>query len=86
MPQMLSEMTFAERLRELKEESGMSERELAEKAGLPFDTVHTYIMGRSEPLLSNAIKLATALGVKLSAFAECVDAPVGRRPGVRRKK
>lgn len=84
MPAAIAEMTFAEKLRQLKEEAGISTRELADRAGLPFATVDTYFQGYSEPLLSNARKIARALGKDLSVFDDCIDPPVGRPAKKRR--
>jgi transcriptional regulator with XRE-family HTH domain len=66
-------MTFAERLRELRDKKGLSEARLAELSGVPFGTVHEYGLGRRKPSLTAAVKLARALGVECTAFAECDD-------------
>jgi transcriptional regulator with XRE-family HTH domain len=66
-------MTFAEKLRELRDAKGLSEAKLAELSGLPFGTVHIYGLGRRAPSFANVVKLAAALGVTCEAFAECED-------------
>jgi len=71
--QRVSQMTFAERLRELRDSKGLSEAKLAKLSGLPFGTVHVYGIGRSKPSYSAVLKLAKALEVDCTAFAECED-------------
>lgn len=66
-------MTFAEKLRELRDSKGISEAKLAEASGVPFGTVHEYGLGRRKPSLTAAVKLAAALGVSCEAFAQCDD-------------
>lgn len=71
-------MTFAERLRALRTEKGLSEAALAEASGVSFGAVHDYGLGRRMPSLPVAVKLARALGVDCTAFADCED--VGGKP------
>jgi transcriptional regulator with XRE-family HTH domain len=86
-------MTFAQKLRELREQAGLTEFQMADLAGLPRGTVHEYAIGRRMPTLVNACKLARALGVTCHAFAPCDDvlgdvAPPrpGRKPGRTRRR
>jgi transcriptional regulator with XRE-family HTH domain len=77
-------MTFAERLRELRQAAGLSEAKLARAAGVPFDTVHGYGLGRRTPSFPAVLQLAAALGVDCTAFAGCTFGPPPkgtRRPG-----
>lgn len=64
-------MTFAERLKQLMGETGLSERALSEASGVAYGTVHTYAIGRRAPSLENAIRLARALGTDTRAFESC---------------
>lgn len=66
-------MTFAEKLRELRDARGLSEAKLAEAAGLPPGTLHVYAIGRSKPSFAAVVKIAKALGVTCEEFAECED-------------
>lgn len=66
-------MTFAEKLRELRNARGLSEAKLAEVSGIPFGTVHVYSIGRRKPSFAAVVKLAKALDVTCEAFAECDD-------------
>lgn len=67
-------MTFAEKLRELRDAKGLSEAKLAELSGIPFGTVHEYGLGRGrKPSFPAVLKLAAALGVDCSAFSACSD-------------
>lgn len=51
-------------LKELRTEKGMTVQQLADMAGLPKRTVED-ILRRGDCVVSNAIKLADALGVTL---------------------
>jgi transcriptional regulator with XRE-family HTH domain len=61
-------MTFAEKLRQLREAKGLSQSGLSAASGIPLGTIRDYEQGRRDPLLSNAQKLAKALGASLDAF------------------
>lgn len=66
-------MTFAEKLRKLRDEAGLSEAKLAKRSGVSFAAIHDYGLGRRKPSLSAAVKIAQALGVTCEAFADCED-------------
>ena len=66
-------MTFAEKLRELRDAKGISEAKLAAASGVAFGALHDYGLGRRKPSLAAAVKLAKALGVTCEAFADCED-------------
>lgn len=66
-------MTFGEKLRELRESKGLTRAALAEASAVPFGTIHGYEAGRRAPALATTLKLARALGVDCTAFAECSD-------------
>ncbi|VTR94024.1 xre family transcriptional regulator : : HTH_3 [Gemmata massiliana] len=66
-------MTFAEKLRELRDAKGLSEAKLADLSGVPFGTVHEYGLGRRKPSFAAVLKIAKALGVTCEAFSMCSD-------------
>src|SRR5207253_647345 len=68
-----STMTFAERLRELRDKASLSEAKLADAAGLTFASVHGYGLGRRKPSFAAVVKIARALQVTCEAFADCSD-------------
>ena len=55
--------TFAERLRSLREMSGLTQSELARKAGCQPSSIAHMEAGRREPSLENLTKIVKALGV-----------------------
>jgi transcriptional regulator with XRE-family HTH domain len=59
---------FAGRLRELRGEAGLTQEQLAEKAGVKRDAVARWERGTREPSWSNVVALADALGVSTEAF------------------
>jgi predicted transcriptional regulator len=79
-------MTFAEKLRELRDASGLSEAKLAEASGVPFASVHEYGLGRRKPSFAAAVKIARALGVSCEAFADCEDVAGESEPNAGRPK
>ena len=59
----MPDTTFADRLRSLRQQSGLSVAELAERAGLQRTHVHQLESGvRASPQLHTLQKLARALG------------------------
>jgi transcriptional regulator with XRE-family HTH domain len=78
-------MTFPERLRALRDSAGLSEAKLAEASGVSFAAIHEYGMGRRKPSFEAVVKLARALGVDCTAFADCVNA-AGEEPSAPGRK
>ena len=66
-------MTFAIKLRQLRDDKGLSERKLADLSGVSFAAIHEYGGGRRKPSFSAVVKIARALGVTCEAFAACED-------------
>ena len=81
-------MTFAEKLRSLREQAGMTQQQLAEAAEIPLGTLRDYEQGkrRHDPSLATAVKLADAMGTDCRAFAglrktpPCRSDPVAALP------
>lgn len=74
---------FGQRLRELREESGMSRKHLADSMELSERAVIQWELGEREPGWFNVVALAQALGVEVGAFtveASAVAAPARGRP------
>lgn len=61
---------FAARLKELREEAGITQEQLAAKAGLSKDGISHLEQGRRIPSWETVLQLATALGVDCRAFSE----------------
>jgi transcriptional regulator with XRE-family HTH domain len=61
---------FAAALKRLREESGLSQAALAEKAGMNVFGVAKIEQGLREPGWGTVLKLAAALGVQCTAFSE----------------
>jgi transcriptional regulator with XRE-family HTH domain len=67
---------FAERLRTLREQAGLSQATLAERAGIGVSTLRQFEYGRREPTYGTLVKLAVGLGMSLAVF----DRPEGTEP------
>lgn len=61
---------FGARLRAVRKASGLTQAELATKAGTSSNTVARLERGESEPAWPLVLALATALGVEVGAFVE----------------
>jgi transcriptional regulator with XRE-family HTH domain len=82
-------MGFGARLRSRREKAGLSQVELASRAGVPLDSIQNWEQDRTRPRLEALSKLVAALGVSTDALilgdAEEPDTPK-RRPGRPPKK
>lgn len=67
-PKHLTKQEFGRRLFSLMIEKGWNQSELARQAGLPRDSISTYIRGRSLPTPQSLKKLGEALGVNREAL------------------
>jgi transcriptional regulator with XRE-family HTH domain len=76
---------FAQKLRQLRDQAGLSEAKLAKAAGLTFSSVHSYGLGGRSPSFAAVVRLAKALGVDCTAFADCSDI-TAPRPKRKKKK
>ena len=72
----------AELVRDLRERSGASQRELARRAGTSGPTIAAYEAGSKEPRLSTLERLAEASGCRVSTSVHAVD----RGEGLRRRR
>jgi transcriptional regulator with XRE-family HTH domain len=67
-------VTFGERLKRIREKRGWTLRELAERSGVPYETIYRCERGtHQEPRVSVAAHLARALGVSLDVLAGVYD-------------
>jgi transcriptional regulator with XRE-family HTH domain len=81
-------MTFAEKLRELRDAAHISEAKLAKASGVSFAALHDYGLGRRKPSVAAAAKIARVLGVTCDAFTDCEDVAgeLDRPPGAKKPK
>jgi HTH-type transcriptional repressor of puuD len=61
---------MAKRLRELRDERGLSQRALAEKAGISREYLSRLETGRQDPTLSTLEKIARALKVTVGVIVD----------------
>lgn len=67
------------RLKELRDEAGLSQKGLADRSGVPQATISAYELDRITPAWPAVVKLAHALGVSPAAFL--VAAKTEQNPG-----
>jgi transcriptional regulator with XRE-family HTH domain len=66
---------FGQRLRELRERAGLTQGQLAERAGMHRQGIAKLELGEREPLWSTVQALAEALGVSFEQLAEKRESP-----------
>ncbi len=79
-------MSFADRLKELRKQAGLSQQQLAEKSGLHKFGVAKIEQGLREPGWSTVQSIAGALGVDCSAFQDAPISTEGANKGRAKKK
>lgn len=55
-------MDFADRLKQARKDSGMTQKELAKRVGMNYRLISRYEQGTMEPSVGRAIKMAEVLG------------------------
>jgi transcriptional regulator with XRE-family HTH domain len=73
------------RLRELREQAGLSRQELADKAGLKLGGIRDLEQGRNKPSWETVLALCQALSVDCSAFTQEPTTQTPAGPGRPRK-
>jgi transcriptional regulator with XRE-family HTH domain len=71
---------FGERLRQLREGAGLTQQQLAERAGCHYMTVSLLERGGQEPAWPLVLQLADVLGVPLEEFRSRGDKPKEEPP------
>ena len=64
-------MKFREKLRELREGAGLTQQQLADKAGLTLHSVRNHEQGQRNPSWTAVVRLSRALGVPTDTFTGC---------------
>lgn len=79
-------MTFGGELKRLREAAGLTQEQLAQKAGTSVGNVRNYEQAVRLPTFPIVVKLAAALGVTCEAFSGCEDvAGQAERPAPKKK-
>ncbi len=66
-------MLFKDKLAELRARTGLSQKGLADRAGIPKGTYTNYEQGLRLPSVPVFVRLVRALGVRYEVFEECED-------------
>jgi transcriptional regulator with XRE-family HTH domain len=83
---MKQQSDFAARLRRMREEAGLTQAALADKAGVHLHSLIKLERGEREPQWASVRALARALGVTCEAFEADAAAPAGKPRAKRGKK
>ena len=73
-------MTLGERLKNLRQDAGLTQEELAQKVGLKKQNISRYENSHCEPNIRTAKKIADALGVTIEEMAVGVSIPSAPTP------
>jgi transcriptional regulator with XRE-family HTH domain len=73
-------MAFADKLRALRESAGITQYQLAKRAGLTKQALSRLELGERQPFWATVQALAKALGVSCDAFAESEEPSVSELP------
>jgi transcriptional regulator with XRE-family HTH domain len=80
-------MGFGVQLRSARIAAGLSQEELADKAGISVDSIQNWEQGRTRPRLTALGNLALALGVSLDTLILAgKNGPEGKQPRGRPRK
>jgi transcriptional regulator with XRE-family HTH domain len=74
-------MTFAVKLRELRDAKGWSQKELADRSGTNQQNIARWETGERMPGFDSVQSLCTALGVRCTVFDGCTHEPVDDKRG-----
>jgi transcriptional regulator with XRE-family HTH domain len=86
-------MRFKDVLKGLRAQAGLTQEQLAERAGIPLPSLRGHEQGQRVPSWASVVKLARALGLSTDAFADCDEVndgaeeePAAEKPLARRPK
>jgi transcriptional regulator with XRE-family HTH domain len=80
-------MPFAELIQKLREQAGLSQSELARKAGVPVRSVQNWEQGHRLPRAQALLPLANALAVSVEKLIKAMnDAAQAEPPPAKKKK
>ena len=75
---MYDKATFAKQLRLLKDQRGLSQKEIADRLDTTEATISRYVSGDRTPNIETAVELATLLGVSMDTLCG-VEPPAAER-------
>jgi transcriptional regulator with XRE-family HTH domain len=79
-------LKFGEKLKELRQASGLTQAGLALASGRGLGAIRDYEQGNRAPLLATAFQLVKALDVSVEVFPDCDDVQAEEKPPPRKKK
>jgi transcriptional regulator with XRE-family HTH domain len=72
-------MAFKSRLKELREQAGLTQAELAKRSGLHSMAISKLGQGQRKPAWATVLALAKALGMECTAFQDVPSAKKGKK-------
>lgn len=77
---MYDKTTFAKQLRLLKDQRGLSQKEIADRLDTTEATISRYVSGDRTPNIETAVELASLLGVSMDTLCGVEPPAVERQP------
>lgn len=77
---MYDKATFAKQLRLLKDQRGLSQKEIADRLDTTEATISRYVSGDRTPNIETAVELASLLGVSMDTLCGVEPPAVERQP------
>lgn len=77
---MYDKATFAKHLRLLKDQRGLSQKEIADRLDTTEATISRYVSGDRTPNIETAVELASLLGVSMDTLCGVEPPAVERQP------
>jgi transcriptional regulator with XRE-family HTH domain len=68
----MAKLTFGQKLKQLRDEKGMSQEQLSKASGVNRRSIHTYEQELRSPTAESLFALSESLEVDCSAFKGCV--------------
>jgi len=79
-------MRFQDVLRNLRQSTGLTQEQLADKSGVAVSSLRCHEQGQRMPSWVSVVKLAKALDVSCDAFADCDEVRTAPAPPKRSRK
>ncbi len=76
-------MEFGATLRQLRQQAGLTQQQLADRSEVPIGTIRDYEQGKRDPLLSTARQLALSLRVSLDQLASLTPPSAIQEPAAK---
>ena len=75
----MSKETVGQRLKRLREQAGLTQKQVADAAKMPLGTLRNWEQGLRTPPFVHMARILRSLGVEADVFADCVEGAAKQR-------